>query len=420
LTLADHDDLAEAGRRRQRNRRILLWLTRCTIGVGPGTRSARRAVRALEAERESIGAQLGTSQATYGETVVRSIAKRSADGVLEQTDRKVSRLARRTDRLKARRNVLRDLIALVPDEHVRHVDGGRRTVEEAKCDREALQARVTEHRHRGSRMHDRTPGWIRRLPRIVLVLDFFLLLYFFSGITDVDWSAPLSEPLAFAAGLAAMITAASYGGLAFAGHCLRRHKDHTRAISVADLDWLTRLVTVAAALGVVILALLMFVRMRSEVLFALGPGSGATAIVIASALAMVSVLANILVIAVHALDGSEETDRLDALGASIGDAQARIDKMRRKVKRLERRIAARRRRAQHVAARGRSRAGRPMANADQIIDNARLLHQGAGPFSELATDPNLRPGVIGYREPDATPQADERPLRLSLGHMESD
>jgi uncharacterized coiled-coil protein SlyX len=364
--------------------------------------------------------QLGTSQATYGETVVRSIAKRSADGVLERTDRKVSRLARRTDRLKARRDVLRDLITLFPIEHVRHVDGGKRTVEEAKRDREALQAIVTAHRDRGSRMHDRPPRWFRRLPRIVLVLDFFLLLYFFSGITDVDWSAPLSEPLAFAAGLAAMITAASYGGLAFAGHCLRRHKDHTRAIPVADLDWLTRLVTIAASCGVVVLALLMFVRMRSEVLLALGPGSGTTAIVIACALAMVSVLANILVMAVHALDGSQEMDRLDALGASIAEAQARVDKMQRQVKRLDRRIAVRRRRAQHLAARGKSRAGRPMANADQIIDNARLLHQGAGPFSELATDPNPQQGVIGYREPEATPQADERPLRLSLGHMESD
>ena len=61
-----------------------------------------------------------------------------------------------------------------------------------------------------------------------------------------------------------------------------------------------------------------------------------------------------------------------------------------------------------------------MANADQIIDTARLLHQGAGPFSELASDPHGRPGVIGYREPEATPLPDERPLRLALEHTSSD
>ena len=41
-----------------------------------------------------------------------------------------------------------------------------------------------------------------------------LLLYFFAGITDVRWASPVSQALALAIGLAAMLTLLSYGFLA--------------------------------------------------------------------------------------------------------------------------------------------------------------------------------------------------------------
>ncbi|MGH3156010.1 MAG: hypothetical protein ACRDNF_05485, partial [Streptosporangiaceae bacterium] len=235
-----------------------------------------------------------------------------------------------------------------------------------------------------------------------------------------DWGAPLSVALAFALGLAAMVTTASYGCLAFAGHRLCRHKDDSGAIPVKDLDWLTWLLSITAAAGIVLLAVLMFVRMRSETLQALGAQSGATALVIAAALAAVSVLANVLVIAVHASDGSEETDRLDALSTAAGRALAREDRMRRHANHLDHVIARRVRRAQLIAARGRSRAGWPMGTADRIIDTARIAGQRDRGHDEATCDPNLHPGVTGYRQAEPALRADERPLCLALEHVDTD
>jgi hypothetical protein len=255
---------------------------------------------------------------------------------------------------------------------------------------------------------------------VVLVFDFLLLLYFLSGITNVNWSAPVSPELAFAAGLAAMITVVSYGCFAFAGHRLRMHKDHSGTIPPADLDWLTRVIVAVCVAGVIVLGLLMFARMRSEVLVALGNSADATAITVAAALATVSILANIMVISVHALDGSEETDRLDVLGAAVSRPLARSERMRRRAARLDHVIALRVLKTHRVAAAGISRAGRPPTVADQIIDNARAIHQGAGPLSEVTDDPNHQPGTAGYRQPGAIPRADERALRRALVEAESD
>ena len=273
---------------------------------------------------------------------------------------------------------------------------------------------MAAERNQGSRKHHRLPRWFRWLPRVVLIFDFFLLLYFLSGITNVNWMAPMSPELAFAAGLAAMITVVSYGCFAFAGHRLRMHKDHSGTIPLADLDGLTRIIVGACVGGLIVLGLLMFARMRSEVLMALSNSANATAITVAAALATVSVLANIMVISVHALDGSDETDRLRQLAAALSRSQVRADRMYLLAARLEYVVERRALKAERLAAGGISRAGRPIALADQIIDNARAIHQGAGPLSESTDDPNGQPGTAGYRQPAAIPRVDERPLRHAL------
>ena len=402
-------DLAEADRRRRRVPRALMLLARGRSGW-----SSRHAIRALVAEQEGIGVLHDSSDATYGETVVRGVAKRRADSLIRRTCRRIGWMAGRTGRLKVRRAVLRDRLRSQPDEHVRHPDGGRRTFARTLGEHTALDQRVVAERDQGSRKHHRLPRWFRWLPRVVLVFDFFLLLYFLSGITDVNWMAPMSPDLAFAAGLAAMITVVSYGCFAFAGHRLRMHKDHSGTIPATDVDGLTRIIVGACVGGLIVLGLLMFARMRSEVLMALGGSANATAIVVAAALTAVSVLANIMVISVHALDGSEETDRLGRLAAALSRSQARADRMQRRAALLDHKVAVRIMRAERVAAAGISRAGRPVALADQTIDNARAIHQGAGTLSQPTDDPNGQRGTAGYRQPAAIPQADERPLRHAL------
>jgi hypothetical protein len=405
-------DLAEADRRRRQIPRALMRLARPWIGR-PGP-SSRQAIRALVAEQEGIAAPRDPSDATYGETVVRGIAKRRGDGLIHHTGRRIGWMAGRTGRLKVRRAVLYDRISFQPDEHVRHPDGGRRPFAQILAEHAQLDQDVAAERNQGSRKHHRVPRWFRWLPRVVLVFDFFLLLYFLSGITDVDWMAPMSPELAFAAGLAAMITVVSYGCFAFAGHRLRSHKDHSGTIPAADLDGLTRIIVGACVGGLIVLGLLMFARMRSEVLLALGNGANATAITVAAALTAVSVLANIMVISVHALDGSDETDRLRQLAAALSPSQARTDRMHRKAARLEHAVAYRVLKAERVAASGIARAGQPMARADQAIDTARAIHQAVGPLSEVTDDPNGQPGTAGYRRPGAIPRVDERLVRRGL------
>ena len=72
----------------------------------------------------------------------------------------------------------------------------------------------------------------------------------------------------------------------------------------------------------------MFLRIRTEVLYALGTQAQVTALVIAVAVAVVNAAANFLVIAIHALDGSDQTTRLDRLSDAIRRRLAEVHQLR--------------------------------------------------------------------------------------------
>lgn len=127
--------------------------------------------------------------------------------------------------------------------------------------------------------------------------------------------------------------------------------------------------------------------------------------------------ANTLVIAVHALDGSAETDRLEAFGGVVGPAKAEQHQLDEQAAILDPQIAIIAREAERAAADGITAAGLECAIADQIIEASRTANQGTGPLSEPAINPNDEDGVIGYRRTDATPEIDERPLHITLGHL---
>jgi hypothetical protein len=248
-------------------------------------------------------------------------------------------LAERTRREHTER-LNRDLLVgadYLMKERVRHPDGGDCSVEEIMQDEEEQRAEIDQERADGSLKHRRLPRWMRRIPKYVLAFDFCLLLYFFAGITDVNWASPLSLALAFAAVLAAMVTVLSYGFLAFTGHRLRSRKNHTGTIHRVDVDWFTRAAFTIAIVVIAILAALMFLRMRTEVLYALGSQAQLTALTIATAIAVVSAVANFLVIAVHGFDGSDQVARLDKLSAAIRRHVTRAHRMREQAARQVRR-----------------------------------------------------------------------------------
>jgi hypothetical protein len=239
----------------------------------------------------------------------------------------------------------------------------------------------------------------------------------FAGITDVDWSSPVSVSLAFAVLLAAMVTTLSYGFLAFTGYRLRGYKDHSGAVALNDLDALTRIACGASFIGVIVIATLMFVRMRTEVLYALGSQAGFTVLMIALVLGVVSVLANFLVIAIQALDGSDQVAQLNSLSAATNRALSRAHRMREKAALIPHRITVRDRRAQRAAVQAITRAGRHLVAADQVIDAAHAVHQGTGPYSAPAADPNDHDRVAGYRDGQSAPRPDLRPFDTALEHI---
>lgn len=210
---------------------------------------------------------------------------------------------------------------------VPHPDGGDSTVEEILTYEKAQRKKIDKETAAGSRKHRRLAEWLRSIPKYVLGFDFVLLLYFFAGITDVDWASPLSLALAFAFVLAAMVTLLSYGFFAFTGLRLRGHKNHAGTIHREDLDGITRVAFVIATVVISVLSGLMFLRLRTEVLDALGGQAQTTALVIAVAVAVVNAAANSLVIGIHALDGSDETNRLDKLSAAVREPVAKANRL---------------------------------------------------------------------------------------------
>ena len=382
--------------------------------------SHRRAVTALVAEDDHIGADRDLACPTHGETAIQAVGKAGADAELARAQRRLEREARGADGLRARQAELYTRATYRSADRVRHPDGGQRPVAEAQQDEAALRRQIEDEAARGSRKHHRLPWWIGRIPILVLVVDVSLLLYFFAGITDVNWASPLSASLVFAVLLAAMVTVLSYGFLAFAGHRLRDYKDHSGAVAFTELDALTKMACWFSAAGVAVLAALMFVRMRAEVLDALGSRAWTTALVIAVAVAVVSVMANFLVVAIHALDGSREVARLNALSAAVSGPLGQAREMREQADLIPHRIAASRRRAHRAAIGAITRAGQPLTAADQAISAARAAHQGTGPHASLPSDPNQHEHVAGYRDPESVPRPDLRALRAALEDIDTD
>ena len=213
---------------------------------------------------------------------------------------------------------------------VKHPDGGERTVTETRADEEEQRQQISHEMGMGSRKHRRLPRWQGWIPKFVLAFDFALLLYFFAGITNVNWQNPVSMNLAFAITLAGMVTVLAYGFLSFTGHRMRSYKTHAGTVHLDELDGFSKAAFGTAMAVITVLAALMYLRIHSEVTDALGPQAGVTALVIPLAVAVVSAVANYLVVLIHALDGSDEVARLDKLAAATRMPARKAHRLRRR------------------------------------------------------------------------------------------
>jgi hypothetical protein len=213
---------------------------------------------------------------------------------------------------------------------VKHPDGGERTVAETQADEEQQRRQINRETAMGSLKHRRLPRWQHWIPKFVLFFDFVLLLYFFAGITNVNWQSPVSMNTGFATALSGMVTVLAYGFLAFTGHRMRSHKDHAGTVHLDGVDDFTKAAFGTALAVITVLATLMFLRIRSEVIAALGSQAGVTALVIPLAVAVVSAVANYLVVLIHAFDGSDEVHRLNKLATATRRLSRRVHRLRKR------------------------------------------------------------------------------------------
>jgi len=219
---------------------------------------------------------------------------------------------------------------------VKHPDGGERTVAGTLADEKAQRQKITREQDMGSHKHDCLPRWQRWIPRLVMLFGFIPLLYFFAGSTNVDWQSPVSMNLAFACAVAAMVTVLSQAFLAFTGYRFRSYKNSDGSPDLDELDGLTKAASAAALAVIAVLAVLMYLGVRSEI-HALGGHAGETAFVIPLSVAVVSAVANCLVVLIHAFDGSDESARLDALAAATRRPARKAHQLRRRAAQQSRR-----------------------------------------------------------------------------------
>jgi hypothetical protein len=220
---------------------------------------------------------------------------------------------------------------------VKHPDGGERTVADTLADGKAQRQKIVREKDMGSHKHDRLPRWQRWLPKLVMLFGFVLLLYFFAGTTGVDRQSPVSMNLAFSGALAAMLTVVSYGFLAFTGYRFRSYMSSEGAPDLHELDGLTKAASGAALAVIAVLAMLMYLGMRREVLDALGGQAGEAALVIPLSVAVVSAVGNCLVVLIHAFDGSDDVTRLDELAAATRRPARKAHQLRRRAAQQTRR-----------------------------------------------------------------------------------
>jgi len=101
-------------------------------------------------------------------------------------------------------------------------------------------------------------------------------------------------------------------------------------VHLDELDGFTKAAFGIAISVITVLAALMYLRIRSEVIDALGPQAGVTALVIPLAVAVVSAVANYLVVLIHTFDGSDEVHRLNKLATATRRLARKAHRLRKR------------------------------------------------------------------------------------------
>ncbi|HEY2222409.1 hypothetical protein [Actinomycetospora sp.] len=240
-------------------------------------------------------------------------------------------------RLRGKLAVARHDLAAVGDRVVPDAHGSADTVrglsERVKNLNQAIRTDRSPERHRRISTGQR---WLRRL---LPVLDGAIFWWFLIGVLNVD--VRLLDPrFVIAVALALLATVSLAAWAAVVGEHLARFVDDRRRAAWADVDAVGWSMTVLTAVLWVLIAAMMWVRVRDEVLQATGVLDLAGA-VIASALAAAVVVVNAYVLYLSWFDGSDETREAERLGRILMPHLRERQRLARRVAKLTERRAAR-------------------------------------------------------------------------------
>ena len=189
-----------------------------------------------------------------------------------------------------------------------------------------LETTITDDEAAGVVRHRRLNWLKRQVPKVVAVIDGIVLYTFCAVVLDVPVDDPLSQPVTAlaAAFLAVLASGASYVWLALTGTRLRTFRDDLGEVRWRVLGATTWLLVAVALVLVGALGLLMYRRVYSDVLDLADAGQGDAAMAMALAFGVISAVANLAVVAVHALDGSMEADLRREMGRLLRERQREV------------------------------------------------------------------------------------------------
>jgi hypothetical protein len=315
-------------------------------------------------------------------------AGRIGQAVCDRGTRRLRRLARRADRTAGRLAETGGRRRRAEQSTLRDPALGWRAFGTIDGEAEALDSLIVTETAAGSLRHRRLPWLLRRVPAAVAVADLVVLCSYTAEVFDVDPEHPASLPGLIALVFAVLACGTSYAWLSLTGHRLRSFRDRRGEICWSVLGattWVTLALTVVL---LAVLGALMAVRVHEEIL--LFDPTSASATPVAAVFAVLGVVANCSVVAVHALDGSDQTHRLAELRrlarrreARLAGHDRRLGRLRHRLARLARR-ASRHRTALQVRTTERGTVALDWRAADEALD-----HVAAPPVDDPADPPQL-------------------------------
>jgi hypothetical protein len=191
-------------------------------------------------------------------------------------------------------------------------DLGYPTPAQLACLHDAFTVKVHREMTQGAKVHQRLPRILRAIPPVVALLDFLVLYSFCADVFNVERAHPMSGKGLIAVMLAALASGVAYAWLAMTGSALRGYRTAMGEVDWRTTGWTTRALLVIGLVVTAALAVLMYTRVAAE---AHAAGINNTlALLLGVVFAVLSAAASLAVIAVHALDGSEDVAQLRRTG----------------------------------------------------------------------------------------------------------